>query len=75
MFNGGERGQRANFYAIARNIANSAQLAYAAQVQHVRRREQLLLHRRQQVGPAGNNLYLAVMLCHEADGFLECLRA
>ena len=41
---------------------NPAQLADTAQVEHVRRREELLLHRRQQIGSAGNDLHVARVL-------------
>ena len=37
-------------------------------------REQFLLHRRQQVGAAGNHFHLAVILRHQCDGFIQRLR-
>ena len=74
MFDGGQRGQRSNFDAVAGHIANAAQLANAAQIEHIGRSEQLLLHRGQQVGAAGNNLHLALMFRHQGDGIVERLR-
>src|SRR5664280_1923108 len=75
MFDGTKACQRPNFDALARATANSPQFADAAQVENVWRREQLLLHRRQQVGTARNHFYLAVILRHQRHGFVESLGA
>src|ERR1035437_5339281 len=75
MFDGTKACQRPNFDALARPTVNSPQFADAAQVENVWRREQFLLHRRQQVGTARNHFHLAVILRHQRHGFIKSLGA
>src|SRR5664280_922336 len=64
-----------NLDAPACTTANAPQFADAAQVENEWRREQLLLHRRQQVGTARNHFHLAVILRHQRHGFIKSLGA
>jgi hypothetical protein len=65
----GERSEGADLNRAVGLLANAFQFRDAADVEHVLRREQLLLHRGQQVGAAGQDANVTGMLGQQCDRF------
>ena len=63
-----ERHQRTDLGAVSRNGTDTPQFFNATDVEEILRRKQPLLHRWQQVGPAGDNLDVGRVLSKVADG-------
>ena len=66
-----ERGERSDFDRSAGLWADSAQLGDAAQIEHITRLKQLLPHRWNQVGAAGEHADVRPMFREKSDGFVN----
>ena len=71
IFDRGERREGADLYACARPLTDAVDLLDAADIHQASGGKQPLLHRRQQVGAAGQNFESAAVLSQEADGFID----